>query len=424
MTVFHEARHFHVLRRAAENRVHNEAELRSGRIDMASRPNSLRVTTEVRCNIPETSQACAYCRWDYYKSLERGSRPFGLQTLEELGDFYAAASQVIDCSIAEPTMHKQFAELVSVYDRDQKEFSFTSNGQLLGQRRRGDILGKNITLYVSIDSATAEGFRRYRNDKFDEIIANLRALCQEKRAHGNLPTVWVSFIAMRSNIAELPQYFELMHDIGVDRLKFRTLEITDTKETVVNNGYRFDYRREMVDLAELDALAATIERLSDHHQLPAYIDWQDFAPADKEVATSPEAATPLPLCQEPWTSLNVFRRGIMMCCYADKPLATWDEQGERSLEDFVSDVFYGPVFQNIRSELAQGRLPQPCRNTGSCPILKRQNLDATSGPDVIPFPQSATSPTIDLPVIDAPDEPVILPLVAAESLGYWRARSA
>ena len=90
----------------------NQLEYAEGRAVLTSSPPAIRVNLEVRCNIPETSQACAYCAWDWAKESERGSPPFTLTTLDELGDFYRQATEVNDCSIGEPTMNKQFGAIV------------------------------------------------------------------------------------------------------------------------------------------------------------------------------------------------------------------------------------------------------------------------------------------------------------------------
>ena len=70
--------------------------------------------------------------------------------------------------------------------------------------------------------------------------------------------------------------------------------------------------------------------------------------------------------------MYAMRRGIMPCCYAREPIATWDEQGDRPLDEFLQDVFNGPAYQEIRSELAVGRLADYCLNTPSCPILRQK----------------------------------------------------
>src|SRR5581483_3039114 len=155
--------------------------------------------------------------------MESGSPPFAPETLDRLGGFYANAHTIGDCSIGEPTMNRRLGEILSRFDSDGKRFSFTTNGQLLVERIRKQLLGKDIDVYVSIDSASAQGFKRYRNDRFDNIIANLRLLCDKRRQHNNLPRVIASFIAMRSNADEIESYIELMKDVGVDFVKFRTL---------------------------------------------------------------------------------------------------------------------------------------------------------------------------------------------------------
>ena len=113
-----------MLRRAvAENAVLNDSEYRRGQSLLASYPPYLRVTPEVRCNIPETSQACTYCAWDWAKSMETDAPAFVPDTLDELGGFYGNAHSIGDCSIGEPTMNRRFGELLSRFDRDGKSFS-------------------------------------------------------------------------------------------------------------------------------------------------------------------------------------------------------------------------------------------------------------------------------------------------------------
>jgi MoaA/NifB/PqqE/SkfB family radical SAM enzyme len=346
----------------------NQLEFRDGRTVLESVPARLRVNMEVRCNIPETGQACTYCAWDWAKEQEQGSPAFGLDMLDELGDFYRCAAEVNDCSIGEPAMNKGFGRIVSQLDRDGKQLSLTSNGQLFSLKRRREVLGKDLIVYVSIDSATAAGYARYRNDRFDDLISNLEALCREKKQHSGLPRVHVSFITMRSNIGELPEFFALMSRIGVDEIKLRMLYLDENVgPVVVNNGYRFDYAAEMLNADELAATAVLGRRLASEHGMSTYVEFDQFA--------AEESDADAPLCSEPWTTLYVLRRGIMPCCYATEPIANWSEQRGRPLDEFLADVFNGPRYQEIRGELAAGRLAEYCRNTPSCPILQQQLRD-------------------------------------------------
>lgn len=371
------------------NAVLNDREFRNGAAVLVSHPPKLRVSTETRCNIPETSQACTYCDWDQIKWEEKGSPPFRLETLDDLGDFYRCATAVNDCSTGEPTMNRQFGDILLRFHRDEKPFSFTTNGQLLVEKRRRELLGKNAEVYVSLDSASKAGFLRYRNDRFDPIVRNLRALCHEKRSHGNLPKVYVSIIVMRSNIDELPVYFDLIKGIGVDEVKFRSLLVMDDPAPAFgNNGFLFDYEAETLSMQELRELTPVIRRFADSSNVDVYMEWEEFE--RPQIRAEGE-----PLCAEPWKTLYVLNRGIMPCAFGARALANWNEQGDRKLDDFLRDVFNSEPYQEIRTELAAGRMPRYCRESPACPIVKRmlspenaENAPVASGANG-PFPRMA-----------------------------------
>jgi MoaA/NifB/PqqE/SkfB family radical SAM enzyme len=360
-------------RQVAENSMLNESEFHQGAPVLDSFPQNLRVTTEVRCNIPETSQPCAYCAWDWSKKMEDGSPAFDSAFIEHLAGFYDNALQIVDCSIGEPVMNKKLAAIVSRFEDDSKEFSFTTNGQLLTARQRAGILGKNIELYVSIDAFSAEGFKRYRNNQYNRVISNIRALCAEKRSHKNLPRVTVSWIAMRSNKNEIEPYLDLMKDVGVDRVKLRSLYLDSSEPvSVLNNGYRFNYAGEVLSADELRDLSDRARRLAAARDLVLYVEWDEFERDDLRVADEP-------ICAEPWKTFYVLARGIFPCCYGTEPIAKWQDQGDRSIAQFLRDTFNSPGYQNIRSELAAGRLAEYCLNTPSCPLLKRMNGERECG---------------------------------------------
>ena len=93
----------------------------------------------------------------------------------------------------------------------------------------------------------------------------------------------------------------------------------------------------------------------------------------------------------------------MPCCYGVEPLATWDQQEDRSVGEFLGDIFNGETLTEIRSELAAGRLAQYCLNTPSCPIVKTMKL------------QGLIDPSFDMAGIAAPKSGP-LPMVTLESL--------
>jgi MoaA/NifB/PqqE/SkfB family radical SAM enzyme len=101
---------------------------------------------------------------------------------------------------------------------------------MMGPKTRKALLGRNVLVYISIDSATSAGFARYRDRSFDRIIRGLRALCAEKKQHRNLPYVTVSFIVMNSNKDEIRDYLALMRSVGIVRVKLRHLDYENSME--------------------------------------------------------------------------------------------------------------------------------------------------------------------------------------------------
>ncbi len=158
-----------------------------------------------------------------------------------------------------------------------------------------------------------------------------------------------------------------MKDVGVDRVKLRALALDDNiTPVVVNNGYRFDYHAETLSMSELREVGNNARRMAADLDLELHVDWDQFEPDGK-----PDQ----PLCAEPWKTLYVLARGIMPCSFATEPLARWKDQGARTLDRFLEDTFNSPAYQELRSELAAGRLATYCRNTPSCPVLKRMTAN-------------------------------------------------
>jgi hypothetical protein len=243
----------------------------------------------------------------------------------------------------------------------------TSNGVLLAPDLRKVLLGRQLTLYVSIDSATEQGYQRYRHASLDRILNNLRELCAEKRNYGGLPRTIVSFIAMSSNLGEFEQFLERMVATGVDAIKIRSLFCDP--EYVDADGWgsseEFDYRRELVDPATFSDFIDKAKPLVRSAGMPVVCE-PDFC-GDLEWAEAP-------LCREPWQTLYVLNRGIMHCCFAKSPILAWSERGDKTLFQFIRDAWNSPIMQEIRAALAGRRLHDCCVKAKSCPIVQKWSL--------------------------------------------------
>ncbi len=90
-------------------------------------------------------------------------------------------------------------------------------------------------------------------------------------------------------------------------------------------------------------------------------------PHSASVAAAEEPLPPLggarlPVCQEPWKSLYILRRGVFPCCYGGEPIAPMNGYRE---------AWNSPRMRAIRSGLAAGRFHEYCLKSSSCPIVRK-----------------------------------------------------
>jgi MoaA/NifB/PqqE/SkfB family radical SAM enzyme len=189
------------------------------------------------------------------RQIRETDSPFQLshEKLMEMGAFLSLAERVGDCSCGEPLLNKDFAKVVNHLHRSGKPLSVATNGQLLDSSNRAALLGKDVELYLSLDAASRESYARYRNNKFDLVVDNLRALC-EARPLGTLPNVIAAFIVMKSNLNEFPAFVDLMKDVGVDGIRVTCLNTLPhlMSRVMRRGGSEFRYGEESMTAEEFN----------------------------------------------------------------------------------------------------------------------------------------------------------------------------
>jgi sulfatase maturation enzyme AslB (radical SAM superfamily) len=351
---------FDGLRASSENRMQNNAELVSGKDMLESLPPRLRISVETRCNV---LPRCIYCEWEWAKLTEgSGALRFTTDTLRSLGPFYDLAEEIVDCSHGEPFLNPHLTNLIQRFVQSGKRFEMTTNGQLLGPRNRAKITDQLLTLYVSIDSASAQGYSLYRNDRFEKVVNNLRILCKEKKQHGDKLRVIVSYIVMPSNIGDLVSFIELMASVGVDGVKLRRLfsQPKMTPRSVMRNGVVFAYENQILDLRSFTDAVHLAEQVSRAASLTVTSEL-DFITNNVGLGTT--------LCREPWETIYVLHRGIHVCCFSKDPITYWPWRNGEPGDAFLREVWNGPEYRRLRSSLARGELHPSCFDRPSCPIV-------------------------------------------------------
>ena len=395
------------LAKQQENTVLNIGELMAGATVLSSTPQVLGIDMYGVCNV---KPPCVYCDWDNSKIAEGDlvDAPFDAELLGEWGEFFDNSAMLVNCSIGEPFMMKNFDELLDIFGHRGKFLELTTNGQILTDRNIEKLLGRNINLYISLDAATPETYAKLRNDKFERILGNLRRLVKAKGGKNGLPRIFLVFMPMKVNQHELEGFVRLCADLGVDRLILRPLCFYEESGLVWERaGYTFNYLEELLpwdDLVRISGRAAELceqlgvelsdqlnfgSSLEDGFKEQFSLGRQDVvetapAPAPQPVPVVSAPAEPLPPlgnenmppCLEPWTNLYILRRGITPCCYGAQPIAQMSEYRE---------AWNSELMQEIRSDLTQGKFHAYCHASTSCPIVRKAKADDTLGSHPEPF---------------------------------------
>ena len=418
--VFHadRDRHLHIDRQH-KNAVRNITEMLAGESRPGSTPRMLGIDMHGVCNV---KPPCVYCDWDTAKDLEGENveAPFTRETIEEWADFYDHAGTLVNCSIGEPFMMKNFDELLDIFGAGGKVMEIVTNGQILTERNIEKLLGRDIDLYISLDAATPETYAKLRNDRLELILANLERLIAAKGGTRGLPRVHLVFMPMPVNVHELDAFVELCAELQVDRLVLRPLNFSASLDLDwERSGYHFRYQDELLPFDELIRVSGRAAELGRTHGVKI-VDQLDFGGAMEEkfedqyaagrdaavealtddqqqagltakpgppvAATDPvlpvvgepqpDPAAPaagdlpslgeekVPLCTEPWKSLYILRRGVLPCCYGSTPIAPMSDYRQ---------AWNSPVLQEIRRDLAAGRFHRYCLDSPACPIIRKSS---------------------------------------------------
>lgn len=353
---------FEELQRQIDNIALNHRERKRGQTELRSYPPRLRLTIEQKCNI---YPRCVYCEWDWAKEKESQSGfGFSSKAFLELGSFFSNATEIVDCSYGEPFLNPNLPTILEELQRAGKRLEMTSNGQLMDPDQQRSVLGKDMILYVSLDTSNGDQYRHYRNEDFSKVVTHVRQLCRAKKTHGDLPTVVLSFIAMRSNSRGFGSFLDLARELDVDAVKVRALT-TEGKMLPPSTDraqMAFRYQDEVLDLPALREFTRSARRLAKDKGIRLFLDFEDFQ-SDRE----PDG----PLCSEPWDSIYVLDRGVFPCCFGNQAVSTLDGVKSQNLSSRLRTVFNGPEYQEMRRLLARGELPAYCQREKSCPIVKQ-----------------------------------------------------
>jgi len=135
----------------------------------------------------------------------------GLSALDELPTVYFGG-------IGEPLAHRQTVEWVARAHALGARTELITNGTQLGERVARDLIDAGLDLlWVSIDGARPESYADVRlGAELEQVIANVTRFTGLRKgfSHHPRPELGIAFVAMKRNIADLPDVLQLGIDLG------------------------------------------------------------------------------------------------------------------------------------------------------------------------------------------------------------------
>jgi MoaA/NifB/PqqE/SkfB family radical SAM enzyme len=201
-------------------------------LDVGPSPSRMYIECTAACNI-SCYQACCAPETGITRTREAGMLDYDLFTrvINEAGP---SLGRVDFFNYGEAFLHKRAVDMCAYIKQSFPHiYLYTStNGLALKDESARRLVHTGIDeVTFSIDGASQEAYARYRQrGRLDVALANLRAMAEEKRAHGlDVPVINWRYILFTWNDSdhEMDRARALAAEIGVDRL---TWEITDHPE--------------------------------------------------------------------------------------------------------------------------------------------------------------------------------------------------
>lgn len=332
------------------NREISRMELEGREVVLSSWPRRVILSPAGNCNL-----RCTMC------SLSHGQEPWPDWSLEDLRRFEPMlrhAESVVPIGIGEPLSVTGYLELVAWLKSFGLYVEFSTNGTLLGEEAAHRILALGVdAISISLDAATEETYRTIRRNRFyPRLIENIERLVRLRREAGSKkPSITLSAVVQRANLAEMPAFARRAAALGADRVLLELLNDFVPALTSASTRDTPEETDRILDEAEEEGRRCG---LSVHR--PARLLPRPGGPAPAPEAVPSAGAGPAAggrrlHCSMPWTSLVAWNEfSVAPCCYFGGGFGN-------ARETPPEELWNGDAMVTLRQQLVSGELPEKCR---------------------------------------------------------------
>ena len=320
-------------------------------------PKNLYLETTNRCNL-----RCRGCI--LYDGRSEPERDITLQDFLMITDQLEDLERATLHGVGEPLLNAALPTMIRHLKKRNVYTLFNSNGILLDHGRQQALIDTGLDeLRISLDAATAAGYKKIRNSTgFDRIVRNLRALRNLQQTQSmNRPQLSLWFLGTRDNISELPELVRLAVDIGIDEVYLQRL-------VYHQDGAGYGVAREDRSLQDTDDNSR--ELIHKSHMLAKNLGIRFNASGLSQPIDSIQSdgadEMPWSRCYRPQTLMYITASGnVLPCCIA--PFATVDYASivlGNVFESSLNDIWRGKRYMNFRLQLQTADPPKCCQGCG------------------------------------------------------------
>ena len=319
-----------------EQRAHNRSLNRLERLakwpELRSYPLRCYFETTNRCNM-----RCRMCGQSFFRG-ERVDMP--REAITQIAPLFHFMDDVSIFGYGEALLVDYIPELLHAIPPHVNSWLVT-NGLLLTPERNRMLIEHGLkTLYVSIDATQRETYQFIRGvDAYERVVSQVRDLQEQKRALGSgTPRLTLTFVAMRRNIEELPEFVRLARQLDIDRVIADYLVV-----------YSEDMREQSLfyDQEYSDGVVEEAMRVAREEGVALTAPIRFSEPVERAVRRSQ--------CAEPWEFIYFRADGLVQpCCTNSDAMSRW--VGGRFF-----DYWNSPAYQELRRTLHTDKESPWCR---------------------------------------------------------------
>ena len=154
----------------------------------------------------------------------------------------------------EPFINKQLPLMIRYAREENIYISISTNGHFINEKNVDYILENTPDkLIFSVDGLDEESYQNYRiGGTFKQADEGLRLLTKRKRELGKkIPFIEFQFIVMKQNEHQLDNVLKYGKDVGVDKVVFKTMQVSSYNNALYFLPTKEKYRRYNIDSGKL-----------------------------------------------------------------------------------------------------------------------------------------------------------------------------